>query len=144
MPCNAQDWQIAPRCRTSCSTTPGCAASAARTVLELADPRAESPPESRVRLALVLAGLAPVPQYDVRHHGRWIARVDLAFPELKIAIEYDGRAVHEREDVFARDRQRQNELVRAGWIVLRFTAADLRWGAAPVVQQVQAALRAAA
>lgn len=111
-------------------------------VLELAEPRAESPPESRLRLELVLAGLAPVPQHEVREGDRLVARVDLAFPELKIAIEYDGREVHERQDVFARDRQRQNELVRAGWIVLRFSAADLRGGAWAVVAQVRAAIAA--
>lgn len=95
--------------------------------LDLSDGRAESPPESRLRLLLVLAGLQPVPQYDVRDaHGTWLARVDLAFPAARVAVEYDGRAVHERSDVFARDRQRQNALVRAGWTVLRYTAADLR------------------
>lgn len=108
--------------------------------LSLSDGRAESPPESRVRLQLVLAGLAPQPQYVVREGGRFLARVDLAFPVHRVAIEYDGRAVHEREDVFARDRQRQNALVAAGWIVLRFTADDLRRGAAGLVAQVQAAL----
>jgi len=113
-------------------------------VLTLADPRAESPPESRLRLGLVLAGLRPVPQYDVHAAGRFLARVDLAFPEAKLAIEYDGRAVHERQDVFVRDRQRQNDLVRAGWTVLRFTAADLRFGAAAAVAQVQEALTRAA
>lgn len=114
--------------------------------LDLSDARAESPPESRLRLALVLAGLAPVPQHEVHAGGRFLARVDLAFPHLRVAIEYDGREVHEREDVFSRDRQRQNDLVRAGWLVLRFTAADLRWGAAGAVAQVRAALstRAAA
>lgn len=115
--------------------------------LELSDARAESPPESRVRLALVRAGLHPVPQHVVRDAcGRALARVDLAFPEQRVAVEYDGRAVHEYEDVFARDRQRQNELVRAGWVVLRFTAADLRGGTAGLVEVVRSALltRAAA
>lgn len=113
--------------------------------LELSDRRAESPPETRVRLALVQAGLAPVPQHVVRdERGREVARVDLAFPAQRIAIEYDGRAVHERQDVFVRDRQRQNDLVRAGWLVLRFTAADLRAGAAGLVGTVVAALAARA
>lgn len=99
----------------------------ARRAVDLSDARAESPPESRLRLGFVLAGLRPVPQYEVRDAlGRFVARVDLAFPERRLAVEYDGRAVHEREDVFARDRQRQNDLVRAGWTVLRFTAADVR------------------
>lgn len=116
----------------------------AHQALALSDRRAESPPETRLRVALVAAGLAPVPQYDVVVGGRHLARVDLAFPDRRIAVEYDGRAVHEREDVFVRDRQRQNDLVRAGWLVLRFTAADLRFGAASAVAQVLAALDARA
>ena len=117
----------------------------ARRALELSDPRAESPPETRLRLALGEVGLAPVPQFvvlDVR--GDFIARVDLALPDLRIAIEHDGRAVHDRADAFVTDRRRQNALVGAGWTVLRFTAADLRWGAAPAVAQVLAIVRAAA
>jgi hypothetical protein len=112
--------------------------------LALSDARAESPPESRLRLALVSVGLSPVPQFEVRDRGRFIARVDLAFPQLKIAVEYDGRAVHEREDVFVRDRQRQNDLVRAGWLVLRFSAVDLRFGGASAAAQVLAACTARA
>ena len=84
----------------------------------------------------------PVPQHEVRVAGRFVARVDLAFLAARIALEYDGRAVHERTDVFARDRRRQNELVQAGWTVLRFTAEDLRWGAARAVEVVRAALLA--
>lgn len=112
--------------------------------LQRSDARAESPPETRLRLALIEAGLAPVPQFEVHARGRFLARVDLAFPHLRIAIEYDGRAVHEGEDVFARDRQRQNDLVRAGWLVLRFSAIDLRYGAAAAVARVRAACEARA
>lgn len=117
----------------------------ARRALELSDPRAESPPESRLRVALLEAGLTPVPQYEVRDAtGRFLARVDLALPDLRIALEHDGRAVHDRADAFVADRRRQNALVAAGWIVLRFTAADLRWGASSAVAQVLALVRAAA
>jgi very-short-patch-repair endonuclease len=67
-----------------------------------------------------------VPQFDVHGpDGCWVARVDLALPGLRIAIEYDGREVHDRPDVFVHDRRRQNALVGAGWTVLRFSAADL-------------------
>ena len=111
----------------------------ARRVLVLSDARAESPPESLLRLALVQAGLRPVPQHVVVDaHGRFVARVDLALPAQRLAFEYDGRAVHEREDVFVQDRRRANDLVRAGWTVLRFTAADLRGDAAAAVRQVLA------
>ncbi len=114
--------------------------------VDLSCPLAESPPESRLRLQLVLAGLEPVPQYEVRDAGgRFLGRVDLAFPAARVAVEYDGRAVHEREDVFARDRQRQNLFVRAGWVVLRYSAADLRAGALwGIASQVAAAVAARA
>lgn len=111
--------------------------------LELSSPLAESPPESRLRVNLVLAGLTPVPQYDVRTaDGRWLARVDLAFPEARVAIEYDGKEVHSRVDVFARDRQRQNALVQAGWVVLRYTAEDLRLRPGAIAAEVRRAVLA--
>lgn len=97
----------------------------ARRAVGLADERAESPPESRLRLLLRLAGLAPIPQYVVRDaEGRFLARVDLAFPELKIAIEYDG-AWHGQPGQLGRDRRRLNALTAAGWIVLHVTASDM-------------------
>ena len=112
--------------------------------LSLSDPLVESPPESRLRLVLVDAGLRPVCQHDVvGPDGRWLARVDLAFPVARVAVEYHGRAVHEREDVFTRDRQRQNALVRAGWTVLRYTAADLRQPSL-IVAELRACLERAA
>jgi hypothetical protein len=61
-----------------------------RAAVPMVDPRAESPPESWVRVALVMAGLAPTPQYEVWSAGRFVARVDLAFPEERLAIEYEG------------------------------------------------------
>ncbi len=98
----------------------------AREAVALADPRAESPPESRLRVVLARAGLPAVPQFVVHDvAGRFVARVDLAYPELCLAIEYDG-AWHAETGQFARDRQRLNRLVAAGWVVLHVTAADLR------------------
>ncbi len=92
----------------------------------LADPRAESPPESRVRVLLAVAGLAAVPQYTVRDAGgAFVARVDLAFPRERVAVEYDG-AWHGQPGQLARDRRRLNRLTAAGWTVVFVTAADLR------------------
>jgi hypothetical protein len=96
-----------------------------RRAIPLVDPRAESPPESRVRVALVLAGLAPVPQYEVRVGDGVIARVDLAFPEARVAIEYEG-AYHFEDDQIVRDDARYERLRAAGWTVIRLNAADLR------------------
>ncbi|MGD9989853.1 endonuclease domain-containing protein [Pseudonocardia sp.] len=76
----------------------------------LSDPRAESPGESRMRLAVVLAGLpAPVSQFRV---GRY--RLDLAYPDLRLGIEYDG-ADHRTAGRARRDLMREAELARAGW-----------------------------
>jgi G:T-mismatch repair DNA endonuclease (very short patch repair protein) len=98
----------------------------AQRAVALADPRAGSQPESRVRVLLTLAGLTPVPQFTVLDaEGGFVARVDLAFPEARIAIEYDG-AWHAAPGQFARDRRRLNRLVAAGWTVVHVTAADLR------------------
>ena len=86
-----------------------------------------------------------MPQYVVVDaQGRFVARVDLALPDSRLALEHDGRAVHDRADAFVSDRRRQNALVAAGWTVLRFTAEDLRRGAAPAVAQVLGLLRRAA
>lgn len=112
----------------------------ARRALELSSPLAESPPESRLRVALVVSGLVPVPQHEVRDAvGRLLARVDLAFPERCLALEYDGREVHTVQTAFVHDRRRQNALVAAGWRVLRFTSHDLRHPA-QVVAGVRRAL----
>jgi hypothetical protein len=97
----------------------------ARDAVALADGRAESPQESRLRMVLTLAGLPPVPQHVVRtDDGTFVARVDLAYPDLRIAIEYDG-LWHADGEQFRKDRRRLNALVAAGWIVLHVTAGDL-------------------
>src|SRR5262249_6451131 len=51
--------------------------------------------------------------------------VDVAFPDRRVAVEVDGWAWHTDPEQFQRDRSRQNELVTAGWTVLRFTWLDL-------------------
>jgi very-short-patch-repair endonuclease len=103
----------------------GRASRRVREAARLTDPRAESQPESRLRVLLALAGLPAVPQYTVRDAtGKFVARVDLAYPDLRIAIEYDG-AWHGASGQLSRDRRRHNSLVAAGWTVLYVTAADM-------------------
>lgn len=114
----------------------------AHSALDLSDARAESPPESRLRVLFRGAGLVLTPQLEVRaSDGRWLARVDLGSEQARLAVEYDGRAVHERSATFLQDRRRQNVLQAAGWTVLRYTADDLRERPAAVVAEVRAALR---
>lgn len=100
--------------------------SRAREVFELADGRSESPSETQVRFIIHQAGLpAPVLQYEVRVDGKFVARVDFAWPDRRVILEYDG-AHHADALQMRRDRRRLNDLVTAGWVVLHATASDLR------------------
>ena len=51
----------------------------------------------------------------------WIGRVDVAFPQAKLLVELDSRRWHNARLAFENDRQRTNDLVRAGWRVIRIT-----------------------
>jgi very-short-patch-repair endonuclease len=83
----------------------------------------------------------PVPQYEVRDdNGRFLARVDLAYPQWRIALEYEGDHHRERAQ-FRRDIARLNALRQAGWVVLRFTADDVLRHSQLLVAQVLAAIR---
>lgn len=96
-----------------------------REAAALVDARAESQPESVTRVHLRNAGFDVVPQFRVVVGSRVVARVDLALPELKIAIEYDGRW-HEAGVQRALDNERIARLRAAGWIVIIVTAELLR------------------
>jgi very-short-patch-repair endonuclease len=112
--------------RSAADALAGRGAGRTRQAVSLADPRAESQPESILRVVLALAGIEAVPQFTVRdEHTRFVARVDLALPLIKVAIEYDG-AWHGDAPQLAKDRRRMNALTSAGWKVLFVTAADMR------------------
>ncbi|MBB6628927.1 type IV toxin-antitoxin system AbiEi family antitoxin domain-containing protein [Nocardioides sp. KIGAM211] len=110
----------------------------AHVVLRLADGRCESIGESRTLFLLWKQGLpAPQPQYKVRDRtGRVIARVDFAWPEYGVFLEFDGRVKYLR-DADAEDEddvvtkvlreKRREERVRelTGWTCIRITWADL-------------------
>jgi very-short-patch-repair endonuclease len=109
----------------------------------LADGGAESPQESRLRVRLVLAGLPrPVTQHEIRHDGRFVARADLAWPQWRVAVEYDG-AWHDDSERFHRDRERLNRMQAAGWVVLLITARRFHGDFDGFVAEVRTALRAA-
>jgi hypothetical protein len=105
-----------PRCRGSRT---------ARRTAVLADGRAQSPPETRLRLLLHRSSLpTPVAQYIVEADGRFVARVDFAWPDRRLALEYDG-AWHGEPGQLAKDRRRLNRLTAADWRVRFVTAADM-------------------
>jgi len=111
-----------------------------RLAVRHAEPRAESPMESRLRMLLVLSGL-PRPQAQVSlndRHGRFLGRPDLYYPEQRLAIEYDGGTHRDR---LAEDNRRQNCLLSDGIRLLRFTAGDILRTPDAVVAQVANMLR---
>ncbi|HEU4423798.1 MAG TPA: DUF559 domain-containing protein [Pilimelia sp.] len=106
----------------------------------LADGLAQSPPESHLRVRLVLAGLPrAVAQHAVPLPSGITVHPDLAWPEFKVAVEYDGQW-HADADQLHRDRRRLNQLVAAGWIVLHVTSQRLRRDFAGLVREIRTAL----
>ncbi|KQX06334.1 MULTISPECIES: hypothetical protein [unclassified Leifsonia] len=113
-------------------------ARAARAALPLLTDRSQSPRESLVRLQLAAAGL-PRPELNYvisAADGMFVARVDLAFPEYKVLVEYEGEH-HLRDPLqWAKDIDRFNLLQSLGWICIRVE----RMNAASVHAQVERAL----
>lgn len=108
----------------------------ARTIVEQASARAESPLESALRWVILQAGFpAPVLQMRVHApHGRY--RVDLAWPRHRILVEADGLLKYSGQDgrALAREKVREDDLRRLG-TVLRFIWVDVA-ALTPVVEEL--------
>ena len=89
------------------------------------------------------AGLPePALHHRVLDRDRFVAEVDLAYPQWRIAIECDGD-VHLLPEVRARDLPRQNDVVLSGWTILRFSWERLRARPDRVVGEIRDAITAA-
>ena len=112
----------------------------AELLLAHVEPLTESPMETRLRIVLTDGGLArPVAQHNIfAADGGFVGRADFAYPEKRLAIEYDG-AWHwaQRRD----DDRRRTAMRIAGWEVLVFDADDVLRNPDRVVGDVRAALR---
>jgi hypothetical protein len=96
----------------------------ARRELAHVEPLAQSVQETRTRLLLVDGGLPrPVAQHRVDFPEGDSAYLDLAYPELKIGIEYDGEEWHKERR--AEDERRRRRLERLGWTIIVLHAQDL-------------------
>lgn len=92
--------------------------------------RVESPKETELRLLLLEHGFA---EPEINHPIRLSNgsdkpadfRLDLAYPHLRIAIEYDGDAHRTDQEQWAKDRRKDDMLHEAGWRVVRVTQRDL-------------------
>lgn len=89
----------------------------------------------------MLAGLPrPAPQHPVRLPNGAIYHPDLAWPEYRVAVEYDGHW-HGTAEQLHRDRRRLNQLVGAGWIILHVTSQRLYGDFLGIVREARTALR---
>lgn len=115
------------RIRALAGTVSGRGCRQVREAVALADGLAQSPPETRLRLLLHRSDLPrPVAQFNVRDAGGFIGRVDFAWPDRKVAVEYEGAWHGESPQQVDADRGRLNRLTEAGWTVVFVTAADMR------------------
>lgn len=112
--------------------------------LHLADAGAESPPESLTRILVIAAGLPrPVTQILIRDdYGHPIYRLDMGWPEFKVAIEYDGAQHWTDPAQRARDIDRLEFLAAQGWTIIRISGTQLYDQPRLVVNRVAKALGA--
>jgi very-short-patch-repair endonuclease len=69
------------------------------------------------------------------------AFIDLAYPELGIAIEADGYRWHDGRQAFEADRKRASELASRGWRVIQVTWLQLKYDPEALVTRLDRALR---
>lgn len=118
---------------------------AVRELLPFADGRAESAMESEARLAMIDHGL-PLP--DLQHKivgfdGKYW-RVDFAWPDVRVAAEYESVVHHAGPAEMLRDRERIAGIQETGWIVIPIVASDVRVRPARMCERIRRHLNARA
>ena len=81
-------------------------------------------------------------QYEVRSDdGNLLGRVDLAYPEARVAVEIDTYRYHSSRSDWAHDQTRSNRLAGAGWTILRVTPETVRENPTAVIDDIRKALQ---
>jgi hypothetical protein len=112
-----------------------------RRALKLVRTRSRSRQETRLRLAILSAGMAePDLNWPLVESGRIVALIDLAYPARKVAIEYEGEHHLTDPEQWARDIRRYERLAQQGWRVIRVTKSDLTSGRTDLIARIRAAL----
>jgi hypothetical protein len=102
----------------------------------------ESEMETLLLQALRTHGLpAPIPQHEVWQGSLCLGRVDAAYPDEKIAIEYDSDEFHTGRAATKHDRARRHELIAASWLPIDVGPTDLRNGGTLTRAAIAQALR---
>lgn len=116
----------------------------AREMLSIASPLAESPMESEARLVMLDGGLPPPElQYEIVDLVGRLWRLDFAWPEYRVAAEYDGVDWHSGADAFRRDRTRAAALQDLSWVVVPIIAEDVRGRPEQLVRRIESRLAGA-
>jgi hypothetical protein len=111
----------------------------ARRALALVRVGSESPRESLLRLLIITALPEPVLQHEVFDAtGAFVARLDVSWPRLKLAVEYDGDH-HADPAQQERDRIRRERLRALGWHIIVVTKDDLLDGGTQLLRRIVAA-----
>lgn len=124
---------------------PGCAAIKSLLAERGNETPTESGLETRVANALRTGRLPrPCRQFVITSTQRFIARVDFAYPEAKLAIEAHSYKHHEGRQAWLRDMDRDRTLRRLGWEVIYVTDEDLRERKVEMLQLIRDLLQARA
>lgn len=113
-----------------------------RELIPLATSEAESPMESEARLVMIDGGVPPdVLQYEIvdRNFRTW--RVDFAWPDRKVAVEYDGFDWHSDREAFRTDRQKRAALQEMGWSLLSIVFDDVRHRSRDMLRRIEVELQ---
>ena len=117
-----------------------------RAALERWDP-AQRPTDSEMETMLLQALRdhalpRPVLQFEIRDmRGAFVARVDGAYPDKLLALEYDSKQEHSDEFQLARDARRRNALAALGYRTLSARHVDLKTGGGELCRQIRTILR---
>lgn len=111
-----------------------------RGLLPHADPRAESPMESRMRWRFIDGGL-PAPELQIRvGDGAGHRFLDTGWPDRCVGAEFDGLEAHMTAEQLQADRRRHNWLTDRQWKLLHFTGVDVYRRPAEMVATTATAL----
>jgi hypothetical protein len=101
----------------------------------------ESPLETKFRRILISHSVPqPLAQFIVEENGRFVARLDFAYPDHKVAIECQSYDWHSGRRGWERDIERHNRLQSLGWIIVYVTWFDLQYRPNIIAERVHAAL----
>ena len=144
----AGDWLVRKRLATVESlngytaTVGGRGSVHARRAAGLVRARVDSVRETRLRLALVLAGL-PEPECNIAlgSDDWFIGTPDLTYQKYRVILEYEGDQHRKDRDQWNYDIGRYEEFTDEGWTIIRVTSARMRY-AWLLIQRIDGALRA--